>query len=142
MSATFDQIETALLAPWVAVADGGLGQWDLTAAPVAWENVEFDPASQLAWMKVTIDAGQQTALTVDDAYTGTPVMMIEAFTPLGQGKQAARQLLDTAVAMYRGVQIKAVGGGATLRMYSVSRIMPLPYDGWFRLAVQISFRLV
>ena len=137
--ATFDEIETTLLAPWVSVADGGLGTW--TGAPVAWENVDFDPAVLDAWMEVTIDSGQQRALTVDDAYVGTPVMMICAHTKLGIGKQVARQALDAGVAMFRGVQLVTPGGSARLRMYSVSRMVKLPYDGWYKLAVQISFSL-
>ena len=135
--ATFDEIETALLAPWTPIADGGLGQW--TATPVAWENVALDPATLDAWMEVTIDPGQQKALTIDDVYVGTPVMMISAHTKPGVGKQAARQLLGAAVAMFKGIQF--VAGTSTLRMYSVSRIVPLPADGWFKLSVQISFRL-
>ena len=135
--ATFDEIETALLAPWTPIEDGGMGQW--VAAPVAWENVPLDPATLDAWMEVAIDSGQQKILTMDDVYTGTPVMMISAYTKPGIGKQASRQLLDAAVAMFRGIQF--VAGTSTLRMYSVSRVVELPYDGWYKLAVQISFRL-
>lgn len=136
--ATFDQIETALLAPWVSVADGGLGQW--TATPVAWENVDFDPSSLTAWVEVRLDAGQQAALTADDVFTGSPVMMISAYTKPGAGKQQNRQLLDTAIAMFKGNRITA--GDASLRLYSISRMMQLPEDGWFKQAVQISFRLI
>lgn len=143
MTATADQIEAALLAPWLSVADGGTGEW--TATPytnLAWDNATLDPATlsdQSAWMEVTTSAGVRRKAGAGSVYTGHPSVLVCAHTPLGTGKRHARQLIDAACALYEE-RIFTVGP-SKLWAYSFSQPMELPRDGWFKLACQISFRI-
>ena len=140
MAATFEQVEAALLAPWVPIADGGLGEW--TATPyVTYENVDFDTKDfgDGPWMRVEINGGTRRTVDMSATQYGWPEVYIAAHVPLGRGKAQARALLDAAVAMYAGRLFTA--GTSTIKEYSISQPVQLPADGWYKLAVNINMHL-
>lgn len=143
MTATADQIEAALLAPWLSVSDGGTGEWVATPYEnIGWDNVTLDPAAladQSGWMEVSTSAGTRRKIGAGDVYASYPTVLVSAHTPIGTGKQRARQLIDAAAALYRE-RIFTVGP-SKLWAYSFSQPMELPRDGWFKLSMQISFRI-
>jgi len=139
MAATLDQIEAALLAPFISVADGGTGAWTATSY-VAYENVDFNAHSiSDPFISVVTNGGASTRVGVSNVEFGNPVVTISAFTPLGTGKASARVLLDTAAAIYRDVHFEA--GTSNILAYSFSAPVELPHEGWYRLSQQISFKL-
>lgn len=139
MPATVDQIEAALLAPFLSVANGGTGAWTATDY-VAYENVDFEADKRSEpFIAVVTNGGRSDRVGVSNVEFGNPTVTISAFTPLGTGKATARQLLDTAAAIYRDVHFEA--GTSNILAYSFSAPVELPHEGWFRLSQQISFKL-
>ncbi|PWC54383.1 hypothetical protein TSA6c_00520 [Azospirillum sp. TSA6c] len=109
---------------------------------MAFDNTDFDPSllpAGSAWMEVSTSAGTRRKIGAGDVYAGYPTVLVSAHTPIGTGKQRARQLIDAAASMYRE-RIFAVGG-SKLWAYSFSQPMELPRDGWFKLSMQISLRI-
>lgn len=141
MSATVDQIEAALLAPFLTVADGGSQEWAGTGYDViAYDNASFTPTTA-PWIEVVTSAGAQRAQDVQAVVLiGHPTVTIAVHTGIGSGKQAARQLIGEAHAIYRGRQIMA--GTSSLIAYAFSQPVEMPRDGYYKLATQISFRLI
>lgn len=135
MAATFSQIQDALQ----AVFDAG---WTATPlANVVRTNVGFDPAQLTPgayWMSVVIRSGPQSTISLDDVFVGTPIMVVTAHVPMMFG-QLTTQLLDNAIALFKGVQVAA--GTSTLRFYAASAPVEVETDGWFSETVQLSFRL-
>lgn len=140
MSATVDQIEAALLAPFLLTSDGGTEEWTGSGYDaIAYDNAGFTPTGS-PWIEVVTSAGPQGALTVDvSQFVANPTVIVSAHTAIGTGKAAARQLIDTAYAIYRGRIIQA--GGCSLHAYAFSQPVELPYEGYYKLSGQISFRL-
>jgi hypothetical protein len=140
--ATSEEIESALLAPWQSPDDGITPpEWTATAPElIAFDNATFTPPTDgvTAWMEVSTNAGPQRAQNIGATdFIGNPTLTIAAHAELGKGKATARQLIDSAVAMYRGRLIRV--SDSTMVAYSISSPVPLPADGWFKLGVQISF---
>lgn len=143
MTATAEQIESALLAPWVSPDGVTPPEWTGTDANnVAFENAPFDPPSDnvTPWMEVETSSGRQDAMDIAlSAYQGSPTVTVSANVGMGQGRGAARQLLDMAAAMYRGRIFQA--GSGPIYAYSFSNpTRTVGKDGWYRLSMQISFR--
>lgn len=143
MAATLEQIEAALLSPWVPIADGGLGLWAETdQSAIAWDNLTFDPTTLPAgtpWMEVSTSAGSLRRVGVGNLYFGTPTIIISAHTPLNTGKTGARALIDTAAAMYRDRQF--IAGNSPMFAYAFSQPVEMPFSGYYKLSLQISFKL-
>jgi len=144
MSATADEIETALLAPWQS-PDDGVTPPEWTGTPpdlVAFDNSTFPPPSDnvTPWMEVYASAGRQDAVNIAlTSNIGNPTVTVSANIGMGQGKSAARQLLDAAAALYRGRLFTA--GTDTLHAYHFSeQVRTVGKDGWYRLSQQISFK--
>lgn len=141
--ATADEIESALLAPWLSPDGVTPPEWTGTDADkIAFDNAAFDPPSDnvTPWMEVETSAGRQDATDISlSAYQGNPTVTVSANVGMGRGRGAARQLLDLAAALYRGRLITA--GDSTLHAYSFSNpTQTVGKDGWYRLSQQISFR--
>lgn len=144
MAATIDEIETALLAPWLSVENGGTGEWTATAQDaIAFDNAPLEPAALAAgtpWMEVATSAGLIRKIGVGPVYAGFPTVTVSAHTPVGTGKRAARQLIDAAAALYRDRHISA--GPSTMFAYAFSQPVEMPRDGFYKLTMQASFRLL
>lgn len=138
MSATYNQLEAALLAPFVSVSDGGLGEWSATDI-VAYDNVDFDTneAQGKPWLRISVNGGSRHINTMGFEYRGNPVVTIEAHIPLGWGKSLAWQIIDAAENIYHGRTFTV--DNSTLIVRSISQPMQIPSDGWYKLAIQISF---
>lgn len=141
MTATVDQIEAALLAPFLTVADGGTEEWAGTGYDaIAYDNASFTPTTA-PWIEVATSAGAQRAQDVQAVVlTGHPTVIVSVHTEIGTGKRAARQLIDEAHAIYRGRQLNA--GTSSLIAYAFSQPVEMPRDGYYKLVTQISFRLI
>lgn len=145
MAATYEQVEAALLAPFVPIADGGLGEWSATTY-VAYENVDLDTeafkgsgSNQVPWVLIEVNGGQRNTVDMSQTRIGSATVIVSAHVPQGWGKASARAIIDAAIAIYSGRLFTA--GTSTIKEYSISRPVQLPSDGWYKLAVQISFNV-
>lgn len=139
MAATVDEIESALLAPFLLTSDGGSEEWTGTGYDaIAYDNASFTP-SAAPWIEVVTSAGRQSRLGVGPVYGGHPTLTVYAHTAIGTGKAAARALIDEAVALYKGRVITA--GSSTMQLYSYSPPVEMPADGYYKLGCMMSFRL-
>lgn len=138
MAATVEQIEAALLAPW---ADG---TWTATdAGLIAYDNVTFVPPADntTPWMEVSASGGRTNTLELDQGVIGTPTVTVSAHVGQGQGKATARQLLDSASAMYQALGAIPVGT-SHVRWRNDSEYVQTPAaDGWYKLTFQVNFTL-
>lgn len=136
MAATYEEIEAALTSAWTS-------SWTATTY-TAYENVDFDTASldnsRESWMEIRIVPGPQSLLDMKNGFIGTVDLIVSAHVPIGWGKSAARTLLDSANAIYEGADITA--GTSMMHMYAKSAPVQLHSDGWYKMAVQFSFRLI
>lgn len=93
---------------WVAVKARFAANWTHTS--IAYGNDVFTPTVGTAWVRVTMldGSGQQTSLgsTSLDRHAG--VLVVQVFTPVGEGDDRARWLADQAAAIFRKVTVSGV----------------------------------
>ncbi len=140
MAATYEQVEAALLAPFVPIVDGGLGEWTATNY-VTYENTDSDTEDfgGSPWVMVEVNGGNRSTVDMSKTRIGSATVFIAAHVPQGWGKAAARTIIDAAIAIYEGRIFTA--GTSTIKEYNISRPVQLPSDGWYKLAIQISFNV-
>ena len=103
--------------------------------PIAFENVAYTPRDS-AWVRLTVITGEgrqasMGAATAIDRYTG--VISIEVFTPKNTGGRQARDLADTARAIFNRQHF----GGIHCRTASISQ--PVHDSAWHMLVVSVPY---
>lgn len=115
-------------------------QWGSTTL-VAWPSVNFRPPSDAAWVRFSVEDVDAAQASFGDPtnnihrYIGNVV--IQVFTLKGTGDNQARQLADTASAIFRGWSDAA--SGVFFRLAPFVRDVPNE-EKWFQLNVVCPFQ--
>ena len=102
---------------------------------IAWENVHFEPNNGKPWVRFTITEGEsfQSAITPEFRHPG--VIIVQVFTPDGQGDGEARAIADDVVSAFQGV----TDAGIIYRAGSVN-VIGADGNGWYQINVSIPFQ--
>ena len=117
-------------------------QWGSTTT-VAWPNVNFDPPNNAAWVRFVIqdiDSAQVSygdPLNNNDRYRHIGRVVIQIFTLKGQGDKEARELADTATAIFR--KWSDTASGVLFRLAPFVRDVTEDDSKWFQINVECPF---
>ena len=116
------------------------------SAPVAYDNTAFDPTRDAldaggrnlaSWVRLTIIPGDgfQASLGTPRVWRATGIVVVQVFSPLGEGDGSAYSLADDVAAIFRGVTVQ----GVVFRAPSLTHIGP---DGaWYQINVATPFQV-
>lgn len=123
----------------LAAAAAVIARWASawTQTPTAHGNVPFDPAAGTPWVRLSVidGAGQQASVGAPQAVLErhAGVIVVQVFTPSGEGEGRARWLADQAAAVFRRQSFS----GVSCRTPSFARLGES--GGWFQVNVSIPY---
>lgn len=102
------------------------------AAPVAWPNVDFRKPTGEPWVRFSVLGSAASVASIGGPaaqYRHEGDVIVQVFTPKGEGPLRARQLADKAAGIFRG---RLSGGMA----FWAPRVVEVgTNDGWYQLNV-------
>lgn len=136
---TFEALAGAFSTGWKTLKSAGPPAVYEAKTPIAWPNVNFTPPSG-AWVRFNVLDGEGAWRSIGSpgsniaGYVG--VVMIQVFVPLLSGESTARDLADSAAAIFQGQVI----GGIRFSPATVQILNNSLADGWHQINVSIPFR--
>ena len=76
--------------------------------PIAFDNVDFDPPNNSAWIRLNVLNGDSAFTTMNDGERHTGVIVIQIFYPKNEGTATMRGYADTIAALFSGVKFDDV----------------------------------
>ena len=111
-----------------------------SAANRSWENVEFDPTTGTAWVRMTLLPGQQRPAVAGPSpqqlYQG--IMQVDIYQPEGDGPNSADVLAD-AVRDHFTVNDSFTKNSTTVRIRWSERDAGRNEPPWYRVTVNVSW---
>jgi len=112
----------------------------LAADRIAYENVKFKQPTSGSWVRLTIRNGDARQASIANSplnrYIG--VIVVDVFVPEDTGTATARQLAESAAAVFRNVQFSVTGSGTITTR--VPTIFPVGVqNGWLQLSMSVAF---
>lgn len=103
--------------------------------PIAFDNVNFTPPEDAAWIRLVIQDGDAFRVCVGNPghHRQTGVIMLRIYVPLNGGTNTARQYADTLAALFRDVQFN----GITCREASPINLGEV--EGWYAYSINIPY---
>lgn len=106
------------------------------SVPIAYDNVDFDPATSAAndpFVKLTILPASQALAGMAGRYRCTGIVIVQVFTPRGEGTGEAYAIVSDIVEIFRGVRADGV-------LYRDPRFFRVgESDRYFQVNVQIPY---
>jgi hypothetical protein len=107
--------------------------------PIAYENVDFKPPNDSAWLDVTDLSAGRESLTKAELDEETGIYQISYFQPSGQGIGSALENIDTILAAYQH-NTKLTKGSQTVVIINAGRNEGRNEDGWWRVDISVSYK--
>jgi hypothetical protein len=105
--------------------------WSTTA--IAYENVDFDPPNDTAWVRLSILNGESRYRTVNNGKRHTGVISVQLFVPRNSGTNTARNYADTLAGIFDNSNFN----GIICRTASI--FTQSLEDEWLQLNINIPF---
>lgn len=108
-----------------------------TTTPIKFDNVDYKPTTQAAWIELQIATGEQSAVSLGGIgatlYRNVGIISITVNVPLNSGGRTAKGYADSIAAIFRGQQFSSI----TCRGATITQIGEV--DGWFKYNVSIPY---
>ena len=102
--------------------------------PVAWPNAAFTPPDDEPWVRLTIKGGDgRQVATTGRRIRRSGVVIVQVFTPEGEGDAPARSIADEVAAIFEAMTLDGV------RFKAASNEVVGAHEGWFQINVEIPF---
>lgn len=108
-------------ASYVTLMDRFVAQWAVLQPTVetAYGNMDFDPPTGEAWVRVTVLRGDSRQASIPQArWRNVGVFSVQCFAPLAAGEEPCLALADSVVTAMRGVTTS----GIRLKATSLDRV--------------------
>lgn len=97
-------------------------------------SIETTKPNGSAWVRLSIQNGDSRQVaTVGDKWRHPGVLIVQVFTPVGQGDKEALIIADAVVSVFQGVTVS----GIRFRATSINAVGPS--DGWYQVNVTTDF---
>ena len=107
-----------------------------TDTPIDWQNTEFLPTMQEAFVRVTIIPGSEDQIGIGDAdnmYRKVGVVFFSVFVPKNEGSRPAWTHVDNLMVLFRGLEVS----GIRFRNSEFNEVGEA--EGWFQVNLSIAF---
>ncbi len=115
-------------------------QANFTATSIMYENQEFDPPDDTAWVALTLltGEGEQVSLGPGGLQRYAGVIQCDIYVPEKSGTKTARQHADTIAAIFLNKQFSAGSSGTIFTRTPWVQTRGVE-NGWFHLVLSVTY---
>jgi hypothetical protein len=107
---------------------------NFTALPIAWQNVEFEPTPDIAYVEFGVFEADSIAVALSDVlYRNVGTISVNIYVPLNTGLQTAKGYADSVKTIFAGQTFNSI----TCRAASVTTLGEV--DGWHVTNVSVPY---